>query len=253
MQTPATPPTDPSKFEIYLLVGQSNMAGRAPVADEDKVADPRVLVLDKDDKWVTQGEPIHFDKPAVNGVGPGYTFGKLMADKKPGVTIGLIPCAFGGTSVDQWNPKSKDTKLYPPDNLYDNAIRRTKIALQSGTLKGILWHQGESDSGKFAGTYASRLIALVASFRADLNAPNVPFIAGELGYYNYATHPMSETINQQINTLPQAVPNCAVVSAKDLVDKGDHLHFNEASAKELGQRYCEAMIRLQGAPATGKP
>lgn len=253
VQTAATPPSDPTKFEVYLLVGQSNMAGRAPVLDEDKMADAHVLILDKEDQWVTQGEPIHFDKPAVAGVGLGYTFGKLEADKKPGVTIGLIPCAFGGTSLDQWNPKSKDTKLYPPDNLYNNAIRRAKIAMQSGTLKGILWHQGESDAGKFASTYASRLTALVAQFRTDLNATSVPFIAGEIGYFNYTAHPMAETINQEIDTLPQMIPRCAVVSAKDLTDKGDHLHFSEPSAKELGKRYFEAFTQLENSPAMPNP
>jgi hypothetical protein len=251
--TPATPPTDPAKFEIFLLVGQSNMAGRAPVLPEDKVADPRVLILDHTGNWVTEGEPIHFDKPKAAGVGLGYTFGKLVADKEPGVTIGLIPCAFGGTSLGQWDPKSRDTKLYPPDSLYQNAIRRAQIAMKSGTLKAILWHQGESDAGKFADTYAARLAPLVAKFRADLNAPNLPFIAGEIGYFGYAAHPASQTINDQINTLPTVIPFCAVVSAKDLVDKGDHLHFDNASQKTLAKRYFDAYEQLQSAPATKTP
>jgi len=252
---PATPPADPAKFELYLLVGQSNMAGRGPLTPADKVADPRVLVLDHADKWVTKGEPIHFDKPGMLGVGPGYTFGKLMADHKPGVIIGLIPCAFGGTTLEQWDPKSTDKKLYPPDNLYENAIRRAQIAMKSGTLKGILWHQGEGNSGSEAAAkdYAARLAQLIASFRTDLNAPKVPFIVGEIGYFLYVKGPLPERVNSEIDKVPQVSPYCAVASAKGLTDKGDHLHFNNASQKELGKRYFEAYLQMQDAPSSAKP
>jgi hypothetical protein len=250
---PATPPSNPAQFELFLLVGQSNMAGRAPVQPEDKVANPRVLVMDHEDKWVTEGEPIHFDKPKVAGVGPGYTFGKLLADKEPGITIGLIPCAYGGTSLAQWDPKSTDKRLYPPYSLYENAIRRMRIAMKAGTLTGILWHQGENDWGEDAGTYAARLAPLVASFRADLNASDVPFIAGEIGYFGYGPHPGAKTINDQIDTLPAGIPFCAIASARDLVDKGDHLHFDNASQKEMGKRYFDAFEQLRNAPASSKP
>jgi hypothetical protein len=249
----AMPPSNPAQFKLFLLVGQSNMAGRAPVQPEDKVANPRVLILDHEDKWVIQGEPIHFDKPKVPGVGPGYTFGKLLADKEPGVTIGLIPCAYGGTSLAQWDPKSDNRKLYPPYSLYENAIRRIRIAMKSGTLSGILWHQGESDADGTPGTYAIRLAPLVASFRADLQAPSVPFIAGEIGYFDYTGHPGAKTINEQIDTLPTVIPFCAIASARDLTDKGDHLHFDNASQKEMGKRYFDAFEQLQNPPAPSKP
>jgi len=245
--TPATPPADKSKFEIFLLVGQSNMAGRAPLTAADRVADPRVLVLNRLDQWGSQGEPLHYDKPKALGVGPGFTFAKLLADKEAGVTIGLVPCAFGGTSLGQWDPRSKNL-LYPPDNLYNNAIRRAKIALQSGTLAGILWHQGESDAGKGADTYAARLAKLAAQFRKDLNAPDVPFILGEIGYFNYTTHPFAKIINQQIDTLPALVSQSAVASADGLKDKGDHLHFDNASQKELARRFLDAFLKAKGNP-----
>lgn len=242
--TPATPPSDPAKFQIFLLVGQSNMAGRGPVTAADKVADPNVLVLDAQDQWVTEGEPIHYDKPGMTGVGPGYTFGKLLAAREPGVTIGLIPCAFGGTSLAQWDPKTGDKKLYKPYSLYENAIRRAQIAMKSGTLKGILWHQGEGDAKTSPETYAARLAPLVASFRADLKAPNVPFIAGEIGHFTYAGHPGASTINEQIALIPGVVPNSAFVSSEGLTDKGDHLHFSTQAQKEFAQRYLDAYLKL---------
>ena len=246
---PATPPVDKSKFEIILLVGQSNMAGRAPLTDADKIPDPRVLVLNRLDQWYSQGEPIHYDKPKAIGGGLGFAFAKLLAEKETGVTIGLVPCAFGGTSVGQWDPKSKQL-LYPPDNLYNNAIRRAKIAMQLGKLVGILWHQGESDAGKDAGTYAARLAKLVAQFRKDLDAPDVPFIAGEIGRFTYTAHPFSETINQQIDLLPSLVTKSAVASADGLVDKGDHLHFDNASQKLLAHRSFDAFLKAQSATST---
>lgn len=242
--TPATPPADKAKFQLFLLVGQSNMAGRAPLTDADKAPDARVLVLNRLDQWYSQGEPLHYDKPSAVGVGPGFTFAKLLAEKEPGVTIGLIPCAFGGTSLNQWDPKSRSL-LYPPDNLYNNAIRRAKLAMQSGTLAGILWHQGESDAGKDAGTYAARLAKLVSQFRADLNAPKVPFVAGEIGAFGYAAHPMGQTINQQIDSIPALIPISAEATSNGLVDKGDHLHFDNASQKELARRYLDAFLKLR--------
>lgn len=243
---PATPPSDPGKFELFLLVGQSNIAGRAPVLPEDQVADPRVLVLDRTNQWVTQAEPFHFDKTII-GVGPGYTFAKLLAEKKPGVTIGLIPCAFGATSVQLWNPASTDTSRYTPENLYNHAIRRAKLAMQSGTLTGILWHQGEHNAEREADTvdYPAEVAALVKHFRQDLNAPTVPFIAGEIGYFTYSGNcPFGEKINASINTLPGLIPNCAVVSAQDLTDMGDALHFDNASQKKFGRRYLDAYLSV---------
>ena len=226
------------------------MAGRAPLTDADREPDPRVLVLNRLDQWYSQGEPLHYDKPKAVGVGPGFTFAKLLAQKESGMTIGVVPCAFGGTSLGQWDPKSKQL-LYPPENLYNNAIRRAKIAMQSGTLVGILWHQGESDAGKDAGTYAARLAKLVAQFRKDLDAPEVPFIAGEIGVFGYAAHPMSETINQQIDTLPSLVPKSGIATANGLTDKGDKLHFDNASQKELAHRYLDTFLKVQGTRSAG--
>ena len=84
------------KMDLYLLVGQSNMAGRGVVEEQDKTPHARVLMLSKEGKWVPAIDPMHFDKPAA-GVGLGKTFGQLIAEANPGVTIGLIPCAVGGS------------------------------------------------------------------------------------------------------------------------------------------------------------
>jgi hypothetical protein len=131
-------------FDLFLLVGQSNMAGRGKVTEADRVPVEGVLMFNADRQWVPAVDPLHFDKPKIAGVGLGRTFGIEIAKIAPGKTIGLIPCAVGGTGIDVWKPGAKDaaTNTHP----WDDAMVRAKAALQDGTLRGILWHQGESDS-----------------------------------------------------------------------------------------------------------
>ena len=230
-----TPPADPAKFDLILLVGQSNMAGRGKLADADRVPDPRIYTLDQSNRWVNQGQPIHFDKP-VAGAGIGFYFGKLLTEANPGVTVGLIPCAVGGTSVKLWQPGQK---------LYDNALARAKIALKSGRLKAILWHQGESDSGRqeSVDAYAALLKTTLESFRKDLDAPNVPIILGELGEFGFlnkdGTPTLKPKINEIMHTVAAEIPNTTVVPAKGLMDGGDKLHFNTEALQEFGKRYFE--------------
>lgn len=230
----------PSDFDLYLLVGQSNMAGRGVPTDADRLPVPRILVFDKHDSWASQGEPVHFDKLQA-GVGPGFTFARLMADHCPGKTIGLIPCAVGGTGIERWLPGA---------DLFEQAVRRVRLAMPFGRLKGILWHQGEAQSGEKdkASVYASQLLQVAQGFRRALDAPEVPFIAGELGEYLYTRSngksPFARLVNEQIDTLPSLLPHSAVVPSHGLKDKGDELHFDADSQREFGKRYFETFIKL---------
>ena len=149
------------KFDLYLLMGQSNMAGRGKIEAVDKTPHPRVLTLMTNNTWEVAVEPITHDKPTILGVGPGLAFGKTMANQNPGVTIGLVSCAFGGTPLSRWQ-KGGD--------LYSNAVVRAKLAMKTGTLKGILWHQGESDSQPgLAETYGDCLAQMIQDIRAQLS------------------------------------------------------------------------------------
>ena len=90
-------------FHLYLLMGQSNMAGRGTVRDEDRSTDRRILVLNKDHTWMPAAEPLHFDKPNIVGVGPGLAFARDMkASAAEEVVIGLVPCAVGGSLLKRW-------------------------------------------------------------------------------------------------------------------------------------------------------
>ena len=95
---------DEPVFRIYLLVGQSNMAGRGTVEDEDREAHPRVWALDRVAQWVPAREPLHFDKPTIAGVGPGLAFGKAVVARYPNDHVGLVPCAVGGSPIRTWVP-----------------------------------------------------------------------------------------------------------------------------------------------------
>jgi hypothetical protein len=246
------PPPVKAKFHLYLLIGQSNMAGRGYPEAVDTTANVRVLRLNQAGQWEIAKDPIHFDK-SVAGVGPGLEFGKAMAEADPTVTIGLIPCAVGGSGIDVWKAGAfyAATKTKP----YDDAIARGKTAKQSGTLMGIIWHQGESDSSpQKSVAYADNLTAVIASLRADLQAPNVPFVAGQLP--DFQIHQQDSTgkakvnngaikVNEAVASLKGLVKNYAFVTAEGTDHRGDHLHFNAVSARLMGRRYAKQMLELQ--------
>jgi hypothetical protein len=241
-QTPSLPSKE--TFHLFLLIGQSNMAGRGVVTPDDTKTHPRVLALTKGGQWEPAADPIHFDKPAAVGVGLGRTFGMTIAEAMPGVTIGLIPCAVGGSPIDAWQPGA----FYPPtkSHPWDDALRRARLALQAGTLKGILWHQGESDANaELAPKYEAKLHDLIARLRAELRAPNVPFIAGQLGQFpDNPWNALKRQVDQVHRNLPRAVPHTAFVSSEGLKHKGDKVHFDAESYRELGRRYARAYLEL---------
>lgn len=227
-----------SNFHLYLLIGQSNMAGRGVVDAESKQPNPQILMLDSNNRWLPATDPVHFDKPALIGVGPAISFAKDMLGNNGKIKIGLIPCAVGGSPISVWEPGA----FYAPNfHPYDDALKRVKTAMQQGVLKGILWHQGESDNDSVhAALYLEKLKTLINRVRTELQQPDLPFVAGEIGHFL-----RDDFINKVINQLPQQGSNTAVVSAKELTDKGDRLHFDTRSARELGMRYAEAMKKLQ--------
>lgn len=229
-------------FHLYLLIGQSNMAGRGQVEPQDREIHPRVFMLDKAGKWAPAADPLHFDKP-IAGVGPGLAFGRIMADRDSSIRVGLIPCAAGGSPISVWKHGGfwEQTNSKP----YDDAIERTRIAIKDGVLKGILWHQGESDSNeKDAELYEDRLVELINTLRKELKAPDVPFIAATLGDFVVEGNPHARVVNEALRRIPQQVKNAACVDSSGLEHKGDNVHFSAESARELGRRYSKAMIRL---------
>ena len=230
-----------NNFHLYLLVGQSNMAGRGEVTGkymED--GSVQVFMLDKNNKWVKAKNPLHFDKPAIVGVGPGLSFGLEMAKANPGVKIGLVPCAVGGSSIDSWEPGGYDkaTKTKP----FDDAALRVQEAMKSGVFKGVIWHQGESDSSpESAAAYYPKLANLIERFRDLTNDKDLPFVAGELGRFKK----QYSTLNSVLEKVPGTIKLSAIASSKKLEHKGDETHFDSPSAEKLGKRFAKKMLKLQ--------
>lgn len=227
---PAFAEPAPEPMKLFLLIGQSNMAGRGKVEAQDEVANPHIFMLTKELKWVSAKDPLHFDKPAA-GVGLGSAFARETLKANPGTAIGLIPCAVGGTSLDQWKAGGA---------LYQTAVARTKEALKQGTLAGILWHQGESDSGnpKNVATYADRLDAMLGQLRKDLDAAKTPVVLGELIH----GHGKNDGINVELAKAQKKIPRCGLVSSEGLGNKA--LHFNSADLRTFGQRYAAEYLKL---------
>ena len=231
-------------FHLYILAGQSNMAGRGKIGEQDIQTHPRVYVFNKVNEWQPAKDPLHFDKPGIVGAGPGLAFGKAMADNKKHVRIGLIPCAAGGSPISSWTEGGyhDQTKSHP----YDDAVARAKAAMQSGILKGIIWHQGESDSRpERIQVYQAKLEKLIADFRRDLGDEKLPFVVAKLGDFYVEKNPDAESINRILKKIPDTVENTACVDVSGLNHKGDVLHFDSNSSRELGRRYAELMIKLE--------
>jgi len=220
------------KFDlhIYLLIGQSNMAGRAKYTEKDAAPIDRCYLLNGTDQWESAKNPLNRYSTIRKGINmqklnPGYSFAKTMLKEQRKISIGLVVNAKGGTKIEQWG---KGTKFYK------DAIRRTKEAQKSGTLKGILWHQGESNH-KTPEDYLLKLQALVENLRADLDSPDLPFVAGQVLEV--------PAINEQIAKLPSKVPATGFVSSEGLKGQ-DRWHFDTASMMELGERYAKAMLKI---------
>lgn len=223
-------------MDIYLLIGQSNMAGRADIEtqDEDSLKNVFLFTGIEGKEWEKAANPLNKYSTirkdlSVQKLGPGYTFGREMAKQFPNKKIGLVVNAKGGTNIVEWKPGSL---------FYTEAIKRAKLAMKSGTLKGVVWHQGEANASK-SGIYPKQITELIESLRKDLELPNLPFVAGQLSEDKPARH----DFNVMIMTLPSLVPNTAVASTEGTVTM-EGTHFNSASQHLLGERYAVEMIKL---------
>lgn len=237
-----TPAPAKENFRIYLLMGQSNMAGRGSIP-ETQSTNPRLLTLNPEGQWVLAKDPLHQQVGRIKpGVGPGLSFATEMLKTDPKITIGLVPCAVGGTPLQRWEKSKRG-------DLYKRAVESAKLAAQVGIISGVLWHQGESDTGKKgdAESYEARLSRMIKDLREDLGQPDLPVVVGQLGEFLSVDekHPGLEDVRAAIKNIPNVVPHTGYADSAGLQDKGDKLHFNTDGAKELGVRYAKAMRQLQ--------
>jgi hypothetical protein len=239
--TIVTPPTR-EHFHIYLLMGQSNMVGRDIRSLASQIDNPHILALNHDNEWVVARDPIHYDMQKPAGQGPGIPFAVETLRTEPGITIGLVPCAVGGTPLSRW-VKGAD--------LYEACIARAKIAAQAGPITGMLWHQGEADTEdpQLANTYEKRLTQMFRDLRADLNTPDLPIVVGQLGsFLDPVKYPYLKQVRTALEGMPTDLFHVGYADSAGLTDRGDQLHFSADSQKIFGVRYAKAMQGLVASP-----
>ena len=230
-------PSDPSKFKIIVLIGQSNMAGRGYLDDDSTNAHPRVVKMCEDFSWAPGTEPIHFDKSEA-GACLAKTFAEDMANADPDIVVGLVPCAVGGTAMATWLPGTAN---------YANFTNRAFLAMQQGTLTAFLWHQGESDCSGTGYAYQARFPAMMKGIRRDFGeaGANVPFIAGSLHMENADSFFGWIQNNTQSNWLESVVgPGRFVFAGDDYTRNPDNIHFTTASLRDFGHRYYNAYVSV---------
>ena len=226
---------------VFIMAGQSNMAGRGIVEPEDTVPDKRILSINKDGQIIIAKEPLHFYEPERTGLDCGLSFAKTLIKQIPGsISLLIIPTAVGGSSIRQWLGDS----VYRNVKLFSNFLSKVEIAKQNGVIKGILWHQGESDaSEKDIPLHKQRLGLLFSKFRTAVGNNELPVLLGELG--SFSDNPANfDLINKAIHEYAAEDKNSSVVSTKDLKDKGDHLHFNSKGQRTMGKRFAKAYLKI---------
>lgn len=222
-----------------LIIGQSNMAGRGFPNEVEPIVNDNIKVL-RNGRWWNMYTPVNPDR-AFSGVNLAESFADLY-QKDHGVDVGIIPCADGGTSIDQWCIGGV---------LFDHACYMAELASRTSTIAGVLWHQGESDCAvdKYP-YYEEKLIAVMETLRKRLGLSDVPFLFGGLGDFlaNCECAPDCvnyEQINNQLMSVAQKLPMTGYVSAKGLGANPDNLHFNASSLREFGARYYEEFLKLE--------
>ena len=198
---------------LFLLIGQSNMAGIPKPDARDGIEDPRVRVLAYEDcpqlgrtynQWYRARPPLH---DCTGGLGPGDHFGKTLARAYPERTIGLVPLAVSGVDIDFFLKgvvsKRRGEFTLPPDNhwpgAYEWCLDRARLAQQSGSIAGIIFHQGKPIRAMTSG--CGKVKQLVTDLRTDLKLGQAPFVAGELLYGGCC----AEWHNPLVQRLPQAI------------------------------------------------
>ena len=253
---PVDIPSSKENFHLFLLMGQSNMSGGVGLATGDTKPIPSVLKMrwvreGEEPKWAPGAHPLHPRRPNKKArFGPGLSFAETYVADKPGVTVGLIPMAWGGRSIEQLGKGSE---------IYRDAIRHTKAAMQVGTFKGALWHQGESDTVEQTRTdaYEKRLHRLIEDVRKDLGNPQLPFIVGNLAEF-YGTgkdHKAPDRvaritkIKEILRSLPKKVPHTGFVESTGCSPAARaKVHFDRKSCLLMGKRYAKVYADMFAKP-----
>ena len=234
---------DQENVWVFLMAGQSNMAGRGWVEPRDTIPDARIITINQNHEWILAKEPLHFYQPKLTGLDCGLSFARELKKKIPrDVVIVLLPCAVGGSPVDVWLNDS----VFNGVRLKSNFKEKVNLGKEVGVIKGILWHQGESDAfaQKIPGYY-KKLNTLFSFFRDYIGNDELTIVLGELGRFA-ATKEMKKNwaaINDIIGQVARENDRNYLVKSNGLKSKDDNIHFNANSIRKLGKRYAQVYLK----------
>tara|TARA_R110002049_G_scaffold3795_5_gene27558 strand:- start:17433 stop:18230 length:798 start_codon:yes stop_codon:yes gene_type:complete len=227
---------------IFIMAGQSNMAGRGTVEPQDKIENDRILTINSGNQIIVAKEPLHFYEPSNAGLDCGMSFGEEMLKHVPeNISLLLIPTAVGGSSIEQWINDENHRGV----KLLSNFRLRLQSALKYGELKGILWHQGEANAHaeETIQSYQSNMKILFTKFRDICKIESLPIVIGKLGAYS-DNQGSWDRINASIIAYGLSDEFCEVVETSDLNDRGDRIHFNSEGQRSLGKRYAQTISEI---------
>lgn len=257
---------DPN-FYIYLCFGQSNMEGQGTVQAQDKTVDPRFKVMEAVScsnlgrtmgTWSTATPPLC---RCYTGLSPVDYFGRTMVANLPtNIKVGIINVSVAGCKIELFDKVNYQTyaSTVPSwmtniiseygGNPYARLVQIAKLAQKDGIIKGILLHQGESNTGD--SQWTSKVKGIYNNLMTDLglDPTKVPLLAGEV--VNADQGGVCASMNSIIATLPKAIPNSFVIFSAGCRDTTDNLHFNSAGYRELGKRYGTKMLSILGITST---
>ena len=251
-------------FHIYLCFGQSNMEGSAAIEPQDTIGDERFLVLQSLDcpsmgydknKWRKAIPPLC---QCNTGLSPADYFGRTMVANLPdSIRVGVVHVAVGGSDIrlfdkelyQDYDSTYQEQWFYDKvrdygGNPYEHLINLAKSAQKDGVIKGILLHQGETNTGD--SQWPEYLKTVYTNILNDLSleAEYVPLLAGEL--VNEDEGGICASMNSIIRKLPGTIPTAHVVSSERCASQTDSVHFNSEGVRKLGKRYAFEMLSLQG-------
>jgi len=266
-QEPETPPTekvislDPN-FHIYLCFGQSNMEGSAKIESQDRVGKERFQMMQPmtctnpgrtEGRWYTAIPPL---SQCSVGLSPADYFGRTMTDHLPdSIRVGVISVAIGGCDIRLFDKDQYQNYVntYPEDwfqnkiagyggNPYQRLIDLAKKAQKDGVIKGILLHQGETNTGNSQWPAYVKTIYENMLTDLSLDAETVPLLAGEVVHADQGG--VCASMNEIIATLPETVPTAHVIPSSGCTAQSDSIHFDSQGVRELGERYALKMLSL---------
>jgi hypothetical protein len=252
------------KFYIYLCIGQSNMEGNARQFEaQDSIVDSRFKVMETIDcpnlnrtkgSWYTAVPPLC---RCNTGLTPSDYFGKTMVANLPkNITVGVINVAIGGCKIELFDkdnyqayaetaPSWMKNMIKEYDgNPYARLVEMAKLAQKDGVIKGILLHQGESNTNDTLWTKKVKVVYDNLMKDLKLNPKKTPLLAGET--VNADQGGACASMNKIIATLPKTIPNSYVISSAGCPSIIDHLHFTVSGYRELGKRYAVQMLSILG-------